>query len=136
MHLTLASPRGRLVLIATILGSAMPFVDGTAVNVALPAMAAEFGATFAGFQWILNAYLITLSALVLPGGAISDRIGGRGVLCRIPGGGAGECTRAPARTRLAGRVSREGESERRSSGTILFAALTAFIDYASVRHVP
>lgn len=55
----------------------MPFVDGTAVNVALPAMARDLGATFAGFQWILNAYLITLSALVLPGGSLADRWGRR-----------------------------------------------------------
>jgi len=55
----------------------MPFVDGTAVNVALPAMASDLGASFTGFQWILNAYLITLSALVLPGGALADRLGCR-----------------------------------------------------------
>jgi EmrB/QacA subfamily drug resistance transporter len=75
--ITLESRKGRLVLVASILGSAMPFVDGTAVNVALPAMAADLGATFAGFQWILNAYLITLSALVLPGGSLVDRLGCR-----------------------------------------------------------
>jgi len=75
--ITLESRRGRLILTASILGSAMPFVDGTAVNVALPAMADDLGATFAGFQWILNAYLITLSALVLPGGSLSDRLGCR-----------------------------------------------------------
>ncbi len=55
----------------------MPFVDGTAVNVALPAMARDLDATFTGFQWILNAYLITLSALVLPGGSFADRWGRR-----------------------------------------------------------
>ena len=75
--ITLDSRKGRLVLAASILGSAMPFVDGTAVNVALPAMADDLGATFAGFQWILNAYLITLSALVLPGGSLADRLGCR-----------------------------------------------------------
>ena len=74
-HLTLDSPQGRLVLLASILGSSMPFVDGTAVNIALPSMAAEMATSFSGFQWILNAYLITQSALLLPGGALSDRWG-------------------------------------------------------------
>lgn len=76
-HVSLGSPRGRLILLASILGSSMPFLDGTAVNVALPAMAAEMATDFAGFQWILNAYFLALSALVLPGGALSDRWGRR-----------------------------------------------------------
>ncbi len=76
-RLSLDSPEGRLTLLASVLGSAMPFLDGTAVNVALPAMAREMGTSFSGFQWILNAYLIALSALVLPGGALTDRWGRR-----------------------------------------------------------
>jgi EmrB/QacA subfamily drug resistance transporter len=60
----------------------MPFLDGTAVNVALPAMAREMNTTFSGFQWILNAYLIALAALVLPGGALSDRWGRRRAFVR------------------------------------------------------
>ncbi len=66
-----------MLLLASILGSSMPFVDGTAVNVALPAMAADLGIDFSGFQWILNAYLIALSALVLPAGSLADRWGRR-----------------------------------------------------------
>ncbi|HSM06836.1 MAG TPA: MFS transporter [Longimicrobiales bacterium] len=81
-RLSLDSPEGRLTLLASILGSAMPFLDGTAVNVALPAMAREMGTSFSGFQWILNAYLITLSAMVLPGGALSDRWGRRRAFMR------------------------------------------------------
>jgi EmrB/QacA subfamily drug resistance transporter len=81
-RIALDSPEGRLTLLAAILGSAMPFVDGTAVNVALPAMAREMGTSFAGFQWILNSYLIALSALVLPGGALSDRWGVRKAFVR------------------------------------------------------
>ena len=81
-RISLDSPEGRLTLIAAVLGSAMPFVDGTAVNVALPAMAREMGTSFAGFQWILNSYLIALSALVLPGGALSDRWGVRKAFIR------------------------------------------------------
>ncbi|UCC26170.1 MAG: MFS transporter [Gemmatimonadales bacterium] len=60
----------------------MPFLDGTAVNVALPSMAREMGTSFSGFQWILNAYLIALAALVLPGGALSDRWGRRRAFVR------------------------------------------------------
>lgn len=81
-QLSLDSPEGRRALLAAILGSAMPFLDGTAVNVALPAMAREMGTSFSGFQWILNAYLIALSALVLPGGALSDRWGRRTAFVR------------------------------------------------------
>jgi MFS family permease len=55
----------------------MIFLDGTAVNVALPALARDLGAGFAGFQWVLNAYLVALAASVLPGGAVADRWGRR-----------------------------------------------------------
>lgn len=57
----------------------MVFLDGTAVNVALPVLARDLGAGFAGFQWVLNGYLVALAALVLPGGAAGDRWGQRRV---------------------------------------------------------
>lgn len=62
-------------LIATILGSSLAFVVGSIINVALPAMQEEFGTDAAGVQWIVNAYLLPLSALVLVGGALGDHYG-------------------------------------------------------------
>ncbi|MEL7214125.1 MAG: MFS transporter [Pseudomonadota bacterium] len=67
------NPRGTLV--ATILGSSLAFVVGSIVNVALPAMQTEFGVGPTGAQWIVNAYLLPLGALVLIGGALGDVAG-------------------------------------------------------------
>lgn len=72
------SPRTKSwVLAATILGSSMAFIDGSVVNVALPVMQAELGTSVRGAQWVVNAYMLTLSALILPGGAAGDRLGRR-----------------------------------------------------------
>ena len=65
------------VLAATILGSSMAFIDGTAVNVALPALQADLGATVAEVQWVVEAYALFLAALLLVGGALGDRFGRR-----------------------------------------------------------
>ncbi len=65
----------RNILIATIAGSGAVFLESTAVNVALPAMARDFGLGIDGLQWILDAYLLMLSALMLCGGALGDRLG-------------------------------------------------------------
>ena len=67
------------VLAATILGSSMAFIDGTAVNVALPALQTHLGATVAEVQWIVEAYTLFLSSLLLVGGALGDRFGRRRV---------------------------------------------------------
>src|SRR5215208_3945410 len=67
------------VLAATILGSSMGFIDGTAVNVALPALQADLGATVAEVQWVVEAYALFLSALLLVGGSLGDRFGRRRV---------------------------------------------------------
>ncbi|WP_253913161.1 MFS transporter [Pseudoruegeria sp. HB172150] len=67
--------RRRLLLIAAILASAMGFIDGTVVAIAMPAMRETLGATLAQAQWISNAYMLTLSALILSGGAAGDRFG-------------------------------------------------------------
>ncbi|HEX6902491.1 MAG TPA: MFS transporter [Thermoanaerobaculia bacterium] len=64
-------------LAATILGSSMAFIDGTAVNVALPALQADLGATVAEVQWVVEAYALFLSALLLVGGSLGDRFGRR-----------------------------------------------------------
>lgn len=74
-----ASKRGRGVLLASVLGSGMAFLDSTAVNVALPALGRELGAGLSGLQWAVDAYLLTLSALVLTGGALGDLLGQRRV---------------------------------------------------------
>ena len=75
--LRVGTPRGRGVLLASILGSGMAFLDGTAVNLALPAIGDDLGAGFSGFQWVVNGYMLTLSALVLIGGSLGDRFGKR-----------------------------------------------------------
>lgn len=74
-----ATPRGRAVLLATVLGSGISFLDGTVVNVALPTIADDLGAGISGLQWILDAYLVTLSALLLLGGSLGDLFGRRRV---------------------------------------------------------
>jgi EmrB/QacA subfamily drug resistance transporter len=67
------------VLAATILGSSMAFIDGTVVNVALPAIQADMAASLKGMQWVVNAYMLMLGALVLVGGSAGDRFGRRRV---------------------------------------------------------
>src|SRR5918995_6449350 len=65
----------RWVLLATVLGSAVAFLDGTVVNVALPAIAEDLDASTGDLQWVVNAYLVTLSAFVLLGGSLGDKYG-------------------------------------------------------------
>lgn len=65
------------ILAAAILGSSMSFIDGTAVNVALPALQRDLGATVAQVQWVVEAYALFLSALLLVGGSLGDRYGRR-----------------------------------------------------------
>jgi EmrB/QacA subfamily drug resistance transporter len=68
-------PQRRSVLIAAILASALGFIDGSVVSIAIPAIRADLGATLADAQWISNAYALTLSALILAGGAAGDNFG-------------------------------------------------------------
>ena len=79
MTVRAGTPAGRWVLAATVLGSGMAFLDGTVVNVALPAIGRDLGAGLSGLQWTLDAYLLTLGALLLLGGALGDRYGRRRV---------------------------------------------------------
>lgn len=67
------------VLAATILGSSITFIDGTVVNVALPVLQRELGADIVGAQWVVEAYSLMLSALILVGGSLGDRWGRRRV---------------------------------------------------------
>jgi EmrB/QacA subfamily drug resistance transporter len=71
------TPTARGILAATILGSGMSFLDGTVVNIALPRIGEEFGASVSGLQWILDGYLLTLAALILVAGSLGDRYGRR-----------------------------------------------------------
>jgi EmrB/QacA subfamily drug resistance transporter len=66
---------GNGVLLATILGSSMAFIDGTAVNVALPVMQRDLHASMADIQWVVEAFSLFLAALILVGGALGDRYG-------------------------------------------------------------
>ncbi len=67
----------RLTLVATILGSTVVFLDGTVVNVALPAISESLDAGLAGQQWVVEAYMLTLVALLLVGGSLGDQFGRR-----------------------------------------------------------
>jgi EmrB/QacA subfamily drug resistance transporter len=69
--------QGRWVLVATIIASSMAFIDSTVVNVALPALQSSFGAGVVGVQWVVEAYGLTLSALILVGGSMGDLFGRR-----------------------------------------------------------
>jgi EmrB/QacA subfamily drug resistance transporter len=71
--------RQRLILVAAILGTAVVTVDGTVVNVALPAIEDDLGGGLAGQQWTANAYLVTLGSLLLIGGSLGDIFGERRV---------------------------------------------------------
>jgi MFS family permease len=67
----------RATLAATILGSSLAFIDGSVVNVALPALAADLKVAAADLSWTINAYLLPLGALILLGGALGDHFGRR-----------------------------------------------------------
>jgi len=72
-----AKTAGPWILAATILGSSMAFIDGTVVNVALPAIQKALGGTVIDMQWVVEGYGLFLSALILAGGAMGDRFGRR-----------------------------------------------------------
>lgn len=72
-----ASKAGPWVLVATILGSSLSFIDGTVVNVALPSIQRELHANAADVQWVVEAYALFLAALILVGGSLGDRLGRR-----------------------------------------------------------
>jgi EmrB/QacA subfamily drug resistance transporter len=77
--LRVGSARGRVVLLTTVLGSALAVLDSTIVNVALPTIGRALGADLAGLQWVVSAYAMTLAALILLGGSLGDRFGRRRV---------------------------------------------------------
>jgi EmrB/QacA subfamily drug resistance transporter len=63
------------VLATAILGSSLAFIEGSVVNLALPALQADFGATSTELQWVINAYLLMLGSFMLIGGSLGDRFG-------------------------------------------------------------
>jgi EmrB/QacA subfamily drug resistance transporter len=69
--------RGRWVLAATILASSMAFIDGTVVNVALPALQTNLNASAVDVQWVVESYSLLLSAFLLVGGSLGDHYGRR-----------------------------------------------------------
>ena len=75
----LSSTRGRWVIAGAVLGSGIALLDGTVVNVALPAIDRQLGGGLVVQQWIVDGYLLTLSALLLLGGVLGDRYGRRRV---------------------------------------------------------
>jgi EmrB/QacA subfamily drug resistance transporter len=72
-------PRQRMVLVAAILGSGVATIDGSIVNVALPAIERDLGGGLAAQQWVSNGYLLTLGSLILIGGSLGDIYGERRV---------------------------------------------------------
>src|ERR1700675_3552720 len=65
------------ILVATILASSMAFIDSTVVNVALPAIQANFHASVVDVQWVVESYGLFLAALILAGGSLGDLFGRR-----------------------------------------------------------
>ncbi|MFA6083469.1 MFS transporter [Mucilaginibacter sp.] len=72
---TLSSPKGKWILASAVLTSSMAFIDGTALNVVLPSLQKNLGASGSDLFWILNAYLVMLASLMLIGGSLGDRLG-------------------------------------------------------------
>jgi len=101
----------RLTLIACILGSAIVFVDQTVVNVALPALREDLGGSLADQQWVVEAYLLMLAALILVGGSLGDLYGRRRIFAiGVAGFGAASlaCAIAPSVQVLIGARALQG----------------------------
>ena len=77
--LAYGEPAARWVLLATVLGSSLTFVDATVVNIALPVIGEDLDAGLAALTWTVNAYTLTLACLILLGGSLGDRLGRRRV---------------------------------------------------------
>src|SRR5262245_12494112 len=91
--------RRRMVLAACVLASAMAFIDGSALTVALPRLRADLVADLASVQWVLNAYVLALASLTLIGGALADTYGKARMLalgCLVFGAASAACALAPS----------------------------------------
>jgi EmrB/QacA subfamily drug resistance transporter len=76
-RIAFGTARARWVLATTALGSGMAFLDGTVVNVALPAMGRDLNSDVGGLQWIINGYMLMVASLILLSGSLGDRLGRR-----------------------------------------------------------
>jgi EmrB/QacA subfamily drug resistance transporter len=95
----IAPARRRIVLAACVVASAMAFIDGSALTVALPKLRAFFGADLASVQWVLNGYVLALASLTLIGGALADAYGKARMLavgCLGFGAASAACIVAPS----------------------------------------
>lgn len=79
MQVRYATTAGRWVLAATVLGSGMASIDATVVGIALPSIGRDLHTSLSELQWVVSGYLLTLCALLLPGGALGDQSGRRRV---------------------------------------------------------
>lgn len=77
----LSARNGKWVLLATILASSVVFIDMTIVNLALPVMQLDLDASFSVMQWVVEAYVLLLTSLMLVGGSLADAYGRRRLLC-------------------------------------------------------
>jgi EmrB/QacA subfamily drug resistance transporter len=115
----------RLTLWAAILGSAVVFMDGTIVNVALPAIREDLDSGLAAQQWVVEAYLLTLGALLLVGGSLGDRLGRRRIfMVGLAGFGATSalCAIAPSAELLVAARALQG-----AAGSLLVPSSLALI---------
>jgi EmrB/QacA subfamily drug resistance transporter len=115
----------RLTLYAAILGSAVVFMDGTIVNVALPAIREDLDSGLAAQQWIVEAYLLTLGALLMVGGSLGDRLGRRRIfMVGLAGFGATSalCAIAPSAELLVAARALQG-----AAGSLLVPSSLALI---------
>ena len=91
---------GPWILAATVLASSMTFIDGTVVNVAIPTLQRALHASIVDAQWVVASYGLLLSALILVGGALGDRLGRRAVflagvvIFAVASAGCGAATRS------------------------------------------
>ena len=95
----------------------MAFIDGSVVNIALPVLQTRLSASAAGAQWVVEAYSLALSALVLTGGTLADRMGRRRIFSPAPFSSRRPLSHARSRRASAGSSPREPcrESAERSS---------------------
>jgi EmrB/QacA subfamily drug resistance transporter len=115
----------RVALLASILGSGIVFLDGTIVNVALPAIRSSLHGNLADQQWVVEAYLLTLSSLLLVGGSLGDVLGRRRVFSAgLVGFGACSllCAIAPSNPFLIGARAIQG-----AAGALLVPSTLALI---------